>query len=199
MRAVVLVSAAAALGAAAGRASYAYPWQDPSLPVAQRVENVISLLTVEEKVSQLVHNASAVPRIQWPPYEWSGEAERGAVTGPLGTGYPTPLGLGGTFNVSLIELIGLATAIETRGYHNEVYSATGIAAFSPFSPVLNLVRDPRWGRNQEQLCGEDPTLGCVMGRAFVVGMNTPVAANTSYKMLNVVRTQWQWQHAMTPC
>lgn len=186
VRALVAALAAGAITHAdSATAGYAYPWQNPSLPTSVRVSNLISLLTLAEKVANLVHNASAVPRLAFPAYEWAHEAERGDVSAALGTGYPTPLALGGTFDPALIYAIAQNTSIEVRGNSNEAFRAGGIRALSVFAPVVNLVRNPLWGRTQEMLCGEDPFLGRVLSRAWVSGMQSDIL-NTSYRILNTV-------------
>lgn len=117
MRLLIGAAAAAVAAAAADspvQAGYTYPWQDPSLPVADRVDSIISLLSVADKVAQLQHGAPAIPAIGWPAYQWAHEAERGDVSAAVGTGYPTPLALGGTFDVALIARIAQLTGIEVR-------------------------------------------------------------------------------------
>jgi len=100
------------IAAGALAAAYTYPWQDPSLPIAERVDNAISLMSVADKVAQLQHAAPAIPAIQWPAYQWAHEAERGDVSAAVGTGYPTPMALGGTFDVELVARIAQLTGIE---------------------------------------------------------------------------------------
>lgn len=162
-----------------------YPWQNTSLPTAARVANLISLLTVEEKVLNLVHNASGSARIGLPPYEYAHECERGFVSGALGTAYPTPLALAGTFNPQLVADIAYYTALEARAAMN----GEGGRAASCFAPVVNEVRDPRWGRNQEMIGGEDAAgLGRVMTRAWVASMQAyaPGANGKEYLLIHTI-------------
>ena len=126
-----------------------YPWQNPALPTAQRVESLISLLTLEEKVSLLDASSPAIERLQLPGYRWGRECERGDVSGKLGTAYPTGLALAATFDPDLVRQVALQTAIEVRGNVNEAAAAGDAFGASCFGPVSNLIRDSRWGRTAE--------------------------------------------------
>eukprot|EP00928_Gymnodinium_smaydae_P081459 TRINITY_DN64981_c0_g1_i1.p1 TRINITY_DN64981_c0_g1~~TRINITY_DN64981_c0_g1_i1.p1 ORF type:complete len:792 (-),score=78.24 TRINITY_DN64981_c0_g1_i1:171-2546(-) len=165
---------------AAARAEH--PWQDPSLPINDRVENLISLLSIEEKASLLDANAAAVPRLGLPGYRWHRECERGDVSGKLGTAYPCGAALGASFDVELVEEIAFQTAVEVRGNAN---SESSFGA-SCFGPVSNLVRDSRWGRTAEMLTGEDATLGRIMSAAFTRGMQRPAYPSSRYRMVNTI-------------
>ena len=107
-----------------GLSSALDPWQDWSLPVDERVEDLVSRLTLEEKIANLYSNAApGAPRIGLGPYRYDEECMRGAVTSgvatrPLGTGFPTLLALAGTFNLTLLSAIGAASAREIRAYYN---------------------------------------------------------------------------------
>ena len=133
--------------------AYVYPWQDPTLPVGERVDNLISLLTLDEKVSLLSAAAPAVPRIELPAYQWAHECERGDTNGR--TAFPSGIALGTSFNATLVQLVAHATAIEVRAGYS--INASGHGGASCFGPVTNLIRDPRWGRANEMLGGEDTT------------------------------------------
>jgi beta-glucosidase len=148
------------------------PWQDHTQPVAARVESLIGLLTLDEKASLLGSASAAVPRLGLPSYNWGRECERGDVSGPAGTAYPTGLALGASFDVRMLHKVAAATALEVRGNINAAAAAAAapVSGGSCFGPVSNLVRDSRWGRTAEMLTGEDPLLGRVLSRAFTWGM-----------------------------
>jgi beta-glucosidase len=98
--------------------SYNYPWQNPDLSQSERVENLISLLTVEEKASLLSASSAAVPRIELPQYRWGRECERGDVSGPTGTAYPCGMALAASFDPDLVYEVAAQTALEVRGNVN---------------------------------------------------------------------------------
>ncbi len=146
------------------------PYLDPSLPTDQRVNDLVSRMTLEEKVSQVVHKAAAIPRLKVPEYNWWTEALHGVAQG-IATVFPEPIGLAATFDAPLIHEMATAISTEARAkHHAEVrrgnYSGVGLDFWAP---NLNIVRDPRWGRGQETY-GEDPFLTGRMGVAFVTGM-----------------------------
>jgi beta-glucosidase len=154
-------------GAAAPEPAYL----DPSLPIEKRVDDLVSRMTAEEKASQLVHKAKAIPRLKVPAYNWWSEALHGVANTEGVTVFPEPIGLGATFNPPLIKEMGIAIGTEARAKHHDlvrrgVYMDLGL---DYWAPNLNIFRDPRWGRGQETY-GEDPFLTGRMGVAFVNGM-----------------------------
>lgn len=170
------------------------PWQNTSLPVSERVANLVSLLTLEEKVANLYSNAApGAPRLGLGAYRFDEECMRGAVTSgvsprPLGTGFPTLLALAGTFNVSLLAAIGQVGAREVRAYYNIDRRTKGLTTTANcYAPVVNLVRDPRWGRSAEMAIGEDPTLGRVIARAWTAAMRGSAPGETSKLVTSVAK------------
>eukprot|EP01052_Picozoa_sp_SAG31_P030405 SAG31_NODE_3116_length_4658_cov_2.625576_3_plen_164_part_00 len=144
----------------------------------------IGELTLNEKVSLLQVSQPAIDRVGLPAYNFGRECERGDTSGALGTAYPTGLALGGSFDVELVHAIAVATAIEVRGNVNEANATFGASCFGP---VSNLVRDPRWGRSQEMVTGEDPQLGRIMSRAFTWGMQRQTdTAHPQTRMVNTI-------------
>ena len=147
---------------------------NPSLPIDQRVNDLVSRMTMEEKASQMVNTSAAIPRLQVPAYNWWSEALHGILT-PDVTVFPQVIGLGATFNPPLIKDMAAATSIEARARFHQAQRAgnvqtTGRASGLDFwAPNINIFRDPRWGRGQETY-GEDPFLTGRMGVAFVTGM-----------------------------
>jgi beta-glucosidase len=144
---------------------------DPKLPVAKRVENVVSLLMLEEKVALMQMASPSIPRLGIEPYHWWSEALHGMTHGQA-TVFPQAIGLSATWDTDLHFKV--ATAISTEGraknfeYRaNNVYnSMTGLDFWSP---NVNIFRDPRWGRGQETY-GEDPYLSSRFAVAFVKGI-----------------------------
>ena len=144
---------------------------DPSLPPEQRAADLVHRMTLEEKASQLVNQARAIPRLHVSAYDWWSEALHGvAVDGT--TEFPEPIGLAATFDVPGIHEMAVAIGTEGRVKHAQDVRAGHsniMEGLDFWSPNINIVRDPRWGRGQETY-GEDPFLTARMGVAFVTGM-----------------------------
>ena len=142
-----------------------------ALPPEVRAKDLVSRMTVEEKASQLVNDARAIPRLKVPAYNWWSEALHGVINTGV-TEFPEPIGLGATFDVPGIHEMANDIGIEGRIKHVQDVRAghKGIMGGLDFwAPNLNIFRDPRWGRGQETY-GEDPFLTGRMGVAFVTGM-----------------------------
>jgi beta-glucosidase len=146
-------------------------YMNPKLPTEQRVADLISRMTLEEKASQLVNQARAIPRLQIPAYDWWSESLHGvAVNGT--TEFPEPIGLAATFDTPGIREMAVAISTEGRIKHAQAVRAGHSNIFEGldfWAPNINIFRDPRWGRGQETY-GEDPFLTGRMGVAFVTGM-----------------------------
>src|SRR5438552_2305792 len=145
---------------------------DPSLPVSVRVDDLISKMTLEEKASQLVNQARAIPRLQIPEYDWWSEALHGVANAGTATVFPEPIGLAATFDAPLIHEMAVVIGTEARAKHNQAVRAGRrdiMEGLDFWSPNINIFRDPRWGRGQETY-GEDPFLTGRMGVAFVTGL-----------------------------
>jgi beta-glucosidase len=148
------------------------PYLDPSLPTSQRVDDLISRLTLEEKASQVINQARAIPRLQVPEYDWWSEALHGIANAGTATVFPEPVGLGATFDAPLIHEMAIVIGTEARAKHNQAVRAGRrdiMEGLDFWSPNINIFRDPRWGRGQETY-GEDPYLTGRMGVAFVTGL-----------------------------
>jgi beta-glucosidase len=147
------------------------PYLNPNLSPEVRAEDLVHRMTLEEKATQLVNQARAIPRLKVPAYDWWSEALHGvAVDGT--TEFPEPIGLGATFDAPGIHTMAVDIGIEARVVHarDEKDGASEIFHGLDFwAPNLNIFRDPRWGRGQETY-GEDPFLTGRMGVAFVTGM-----------------------------
>ncbi len=146
------------------------PYLNPQLPVNQRVDDLVARMTTEEKASQVVHMAAAIPRLKIPAYNWWTEALHGVAAGQA-TIFPEPIGLAATFDAPLIHDMGVVISTEARAkHHEEIRHGNFLGVGLDFwAPNLNIFRDPRWGRGQETY-GEDPYLTGRMGVAYVTGM-----------------------------
>jgi beta-glucosidase len=144
---------------------------DTSLPAEQRAADLVHRMTLEEKASQLVNQAPAIPRLQVTAYNWWSESLHGvAVNGT--TEFPEPIGLGATFDTAAIHEMAIAIGTEGRIKHAQAERAGHsniMEGLDFWSPNINIFRDPRWGRGQETY-GEDPFLTGRMAVAFVTGM-----------------------------
>ncbi len=141
------------------------------LPAATRAADLVGRMTLQEKASQLVNDARAIPRLGVPAYNWWSEALHGVINTGV-TEFPEPIGLGATFDVAGIHAMATEIGIEGRIKHVQDVRAhhVGIMGGLDFwAPNLNIFRDPRWGRGQETY-GEDPFLTARMGVAYVTGM-----------------------------
>ena len=168
-----------------------YPFQDPSLPREQRVENLLSLLTPDEKVGLMLNKSVSVDRLGIPSYNWWSEACHGVRQGGY-TVYPQPIGMAAAFNAQLVydvfsQVSDEARANWNRTDHNDpklfnvpqgVTYYPGNPELSFWCPNVNIFRDPRWGRGQET-CGEDPYLNAVLGVQTVLGMQKPFVSQPS--------------------
>ncbi|MEW6201977.1 MAG: glycoside hydrolase family 3 C-terminal domain-containing protein, partial [bacterium] len=158
------------------RAGYAntgqdLPFRNPDLPIEERVADLVSRLTLEEKISLMYADAAAVPRLGINGYGYGSEALHG-VAGSGFTVFPQAIALAATWNPALIEEITTAISDEAWGAINrdsdkDGYHSTRLRSF--WSPTVNMARDPRWGRTPETY-GEDPYLTSRIGVAFVKGL-----------------------------
>ena len=143
-----------------------------SLPIARRVRDLVSRMTLVEKVSQMGDVAPAIDRLNVPAYNWWNEALHGVARSGLATSFPQAIGLAATWNDSLIYRTASVISDEARAkYHeylrNDKHDRYGGLTF--WSPNINLFRDPRWGRGQETY-GEDPYLTGRLAVQFIRGM-----------------------------
>ena len=159
-----------------------YPFQNPKLSNEERVENLISLLTPEEKVGLMMNKSISVDRLGIPSYNWWSEACHGVRQGGY-TVYPQPIGMAAAFNSQLVYDVFSTVSDEARANwnrtnHNDpkLFNVPMGVTYYPGNPELtfwcpnvNIFRDPRWGRGQET-CGEDPYLNAVLGVQTVLGM-----------------------------
>jgi beta-glucosidase len=156
------------------------PYLDPGLSPEKRAADLVSRMTLEEKVLQMQNSAPAIPRLGVPVYNWWNEALHGVAQGRA-TVFPEPIGLGATFDPDLVGRMADVISTEARAKFHEAMRRPPVTEVAPgaapgriayldyWSPNINIFRDPRWGRGQETY-GEDPFLTSRMGVAFVKGM-----------------------------
>jgi len=147
-------------------------FRNTALPVPQRIQHLISQLTLEEKIGQLIYDAPAIPRLGITAYNWWNEALHGVGRSGSATVFPQAIGMAATFDDSLIRKVADVISTEARAMNNVAiakgyYMKYGGLTF--WTPNINIFRDPRWGRGQETY-GEDPFLTSRMGVAFVKGL-----------------------------
>ncbi len=138
----------------------------------QRAEALVSQMTLEEKVSQMIHGAAAIPRLNVPDYNWWNECLHGVGRAGTATVFPQAIGMAASFDTELVHEVASAISDEARArYH--AFQALGdhgqYKGLTFWTPNINIFRDPRWGRGQETY-GEDPYLTGRMGVAFITGL-----------------------------
>ena len=169
----------ALLALTSASAQVKYPWQNPDLPIDQRVENLLSMLTPEEKVGLMMNKSVSVDRLGIPSYNWWSEACHGVRQGGY-TVFPQPIGMAAAFSEQLVYNVFSAVSDEARANWNRsdhnIFGVPMGVTYYPGNPELtfwcpnvNIFRDPRWGRGQET-CGEDPYMNAVLGVQTVLGM-----------------------------
>lgn len=152
----------------------AFPMWDHKLPVDQRVNDVVSRLTLEEKVAQMLNATPGIPRLGILPYEWWNEVLHGVARTPFKvTSFPQAIGMAATWDTNSLYRMADYSALEGRAIHNKAI-ATGktgdrYLGLTYWTPNINIFRDPRWGRGQETY-GEDPFLTAMLAKAFVRGL-----------------------------
>jgi beta-glucosidase len=148
------------------------PFRNPSLPISTRVDDLVSRLTLEEKVSQTIDRAAAIPRLDIPAYNWWNEGLHGIARSGFATMFPQAIGNAATWDAPLVEQIGAVVSTEARAKYNDALAHDNHDRYyglTIWSPNINIFRDPRWGRGQETY-GEDPYLTARLGTAFVKGI-----------------------------
>lgn len=179
-RSLAVLAAAILIAPAVPSAAYAgpdYPFRDPRLSLQQRVDDLVGRLTLDEKISMLHQYQPAIPRLGIKLFKagtealhgvaWSNDIDHGAsVVQADGTTFAQPPGLASTWNPDLIRQVGDAVGTEARGFNAENPRVFGL---NLWAPVVNLLRDPRWGRNEEGY-SEDPLLTGAMATAYGKGL-----------------------------
>lgn len=151
-----------------------YPMWNTSLPVEQRVNDVVSRLTLEEKVAQMLNATPAIPRLGIPAYDWWNEVLHGVARTPFRTTvFPQAIAMAATWDTNSLYRMADYSALEGRAIHNKAIelgrTSERYVGLTYWTPNINIFRDPRWGRGQETY-GEDPFLTAMLGRSFVRGL-----------------------------
>jgi len=145
-------------------------YADPAQPTSVRVADLISRMTLPEKVSQMLHGAPAIERLGIPAYNWWNECLHGVGRAGIATVFPQAIGMAATWNVDLLHEVAVAISDEARAKHHAALGEDGSSAqyygLTFWTPNINIFRDPRWGRGQETY-GEDPYLTTRMGVTFI--------------------------------
>lgn len=152
--------------------SQSYPYQDANLPREQRVEDLLSRLSLSEKFGLMMYDSQEVERLSIPKYNWWNEALHGVARAGLATVFPQAIGMAATFNPEMQLETFTIVSDEARAKYNDAISKgiySRYRGLSFWTPNINIFRDPRWGRGQETY-GEDPYLSSVMGAATVRGL-----------------------------
>jgi beta-glucosidase len=147
-------------------------YKDPSLPLEARVEDLVSRMTLEEKMSQMIYDAAAVERLDIKKYNWWNECLHGVARAGTATVFPQAIGMAASFNEELLHDVADTIADEARAKYNQAQKKSDYGIYKGltfWTPNINIFRDPRWGRGQETY-GEDPYLTGRLGVAFIKGL-----------------------------
>ncbi len=146
---------------------------NPDLPIEERVSDLLSRMSLEEKISQTRNDCPAIPRLGIPAYDFWSEALHGVARNGRATVFPQAIGMAASWDRDLVKRVASAIGDEGRAkYHEALRKNNGNMIYQGltfWSPNVNIFRDPRWGRGQETW-GEDPFLTGEMGSAFVQGL-----------------------------
>ena len=157
-----------------------FPYQDTSLTAKERADDLLKRLTLEEKASLMMNGSPAIPRLSIKAYGWWNEALHGLARTGLATVFPQAIGMGASFDDSLLYEVFTAVSDEARAKSRRLDSKgnlTRYQALTVWTPNVNIFRDPRWGRGQETY-GEDPYLTSRLGVAVVNGLQGPDTHDT---------------------
>ncbi len=151
-----------------------FPYQNADLPTEKRVDDLVSRMTLAEKISQTNKNSPAIPRLGIHAYCWWSEGLHGVARNGIATVFPQAIAMAATWDPALHEQAAEVIATEARSKYNATVAQTGgdthvYQGITIWSPNINIFRDPRWGRGQETY-GEDPFLTGCLGAAFIRGL-----------------------------
>jgi beta-glucosidase len=153
--------------------SYEYPFLNPSLSVEERAKDIVSRLTLEEKVAQMLNKAPSIDRLGIPEYNWMNECLHGlGRTKHKVTVFPQAIGMAAGWDKEAMKIMADYTAEEGRAVYNIAQAKQSYKSYQGltfWTPNINIFRDPRWGRGQETY-GEDPYLTSMLGKYFVEGL-----------------------------
>ncbi|MDP0499797.1 MAG: glycoside hydrolase family 3 C-terminal domain-containing protein [Verrucomicrobiota bacterium JB022] len=149
-----------------------FPYQNPDLPLEERIDDLLGRMTPLEKIGQMMHDNHPIERLEVPAYNWWNEACHGVGRAGRATVFPQVIGLAATWNRELVGQVATAISDEARAKHHDAArrGKRGIYRGLTFwTPNVNIVRDPRWGRGQEAF-GEDPFLTAELATCVVHGL-----------------------------
>lgn len=152
-----------------------YPFQNPKLSADKRADDLISRLTLDEKVSLMMHQSPAIERLGVPGFQWWNEALHGVGRNGKATVFPITMAMASSFDDALLQEVYTAVSDEARAKNQMAKESGRVRQYQDLSfwtPNINIFRDPRWGRGQETY-GEDPFLTSRMGVAVVRGLQGP--------------------------
>ncbi len=159
-------------GLVTAQEKYLYPFRNPDLSFEERVNDLVSKMTIQEKADQLLYNAPAIPRLGIPEYNWWNEALHGVARSGWATVFPQSITMAASWDEDLMFGVACIISDEARAKYHD-YQRRGMRGIYQgltfWSPNINIFRDPRWGRGHETY-GEDPYLTGRMGLQFVSGM-----------------------------
>ena len=138
----------------------------------ERAKELVSKMTIEEKMAQMRYDAPAIPRLNVPAYNWWNECLHGVARQGCATVFPQAIGMASSYNTELMYKVATAISDEARAKYNEFKKFGGTELYQGltyWSPNINIFRDPRWGRGHETY-GEDPLLTGKMATAFIKGL-----------------------------
>ena len=143
----------AALLLSTNLAAQQLPYQNPKLTAAERAEDLLGRLTLEEKTRLMRNGSPGIPRLGVPPFDWWSEALHGVGRNGISTIFPSCIGMACSFDNDLIERIFSAVSDEARAKNTIARREGKVGKYSCLSfwtPTINIFRDPRWGRGQEK-------------------------------------------------
>jgi len=152
--------------------AFSQTYKNPSAPTEQRTDDLVSRMTLEEKISQLMNDSPAIDRLGIPAYNWWNECLHGVARAGRATVFPEAIGLAATWDTNLMLRVATAISDEARAKHHEALRRGEHSIYEGltfWTPNINLFRDPRWGRGMETY-GEDPYLTGRMAVAFIKGL-----------------------------
>jgi beta-glucosidase len=161
------------------KTSQVYNIKGEDMDREERIKELISQMTLEEKVSQLSYTSAAIPRLGIPEYNWWNECLHGVARAGIATVFPQAIALAATFDDEFVEKVAGAISDEARAKYNEAVKQGNRGKYwglTFWTPNINIFRDPRWGRGQETY-GEDPYLTTRIGLAMVRGLQGPDTEN----------------------
>jgi len=148
------------------------PYKNPNLSFEERTEDLLSRLTLEQKITLMIDNNNPIPELGLQRYNWWNEALHGAARSGVATVFPQAIGMAASFDDALLQKVFDIASTEQRIKYIEARAKKNVARYKGltlWTPNINIFRDPRWGRGQETY-GEDPYLTSRMGRAVVLGL-----------------------------